>query len=71
MYKISRDSKIQFEQKEIELKNNIFISNPDLYSTLFDDNQTEEDFEIEAVVPETEDDVNKLLAELKREGVIK
>jgi len=30
----------------------------------------EDDFEIEEMVPESEDDVKKMLAQLKKEGVI-
>jgi hypothetical protein len=72
MYLTSQDAKAKLEQKEVELRNNIFISNPTLYGDLFGKEAKNEgtDFEVEEVLPENEDDVRKLLSDLKREGII-
>ena len=72
MYLMSQEAKAKLEQKEVELKNNLFISNPTLYGNLFGKEVKNEgiDFEVEEVLPENEDDVRKLLSDLKREGII-
>ena len=72
MYMISRDSKSKMHRDEVQLKNSLIISNPLLYNELygkFDDPESEE-FEIEEIVPETEEDVMKMLTDLKRQGII-
>ena len=55
---------------EMEFKNNLFVSNPPLFQELYQDPK-EEEFEIEEFAPQTQEDLDKMLAQLKREGVIK
>lgn len=52
-------------------KNNIFASNPMLYQKIFgeESNYLDED-QIEYTRPETNEDFNKLMRELKQVGVI-
>lgn len=50
----------------------MFITNRDLYETLYaSEVESGDDFEIQEIIPQGEDDVNKLLSELKREGIIR
>ena len=72
MYMISRDSKSKMHREEIDLKNSLIISNPLLYNEIygkFDDPDSEE-FDIEEMVPETEEEVMSMLSDLKRQGII-
>jgi hypothetical protein len=70
---LARDSKTKVEEKEIQFKNNLIISNPELYQQVYGDELRDPDdpnFEVDEIIPESEEDVMKMLSELKREGVI-
>lgn len=68
---VSRDERLDVEAKESELKNDVFIHNPQLYNQLFgEESKYLSDEEVEHVVPESESDFNKLMRELKQVGVI-
>ena len=50
------------------------LAHPELYEDVFNDAATFEegkDFEVEEIVPESPEEVDSLLMELRREGVIK
>lgn len=66
---MARDQKIEAEKAENDFKNTLFASNPELFNTIYNKPE-EEEFEIQEFVPESEQDVQNMLAQLKREGVI-
>lgn len=63
---MNREATDQGEILEAQFKNQVFASNPDLYKSLFLDRKDEDDFEIEEYLPETEEDVMKMLEEVRR-----
>lgn len=71
VYKINRDTKAESDRLEIDFKTTLFASNPELFNELYATENKEGDFEIEEILPQSEDDVQKMMAQLKREGVIK
>jgi tRNA1(Val) A37 N6-methylase TrmN6 len=50
----------------------VLATNPELFKELFDQPQSDnlEDFEVEEIAPQTEEDVHRMLSQLKRQGVI-
>lgn len=73
IYLISRDNQIEVEEKEFELRSKVLLQNPEIYDSVFGNESEDlpEGFEVEEVVPETMEDVDNLLLDLKREGIIK
>ena len=70
VYKINRDSQEESEQAEVDFKTALFTSNPELFHKMYSVEE-EEQFDIEEIIPESEEDVKKMMAQLKRDGVIK
>lgn len=66
-----RDSERDTEVREDDFKNTVFANSPDLYKKLF---QTDESYldeeEIDHIAPESDEDFEKLMRELKQLGVI-
>lgn len=55
---------------ENDFKGHLFASNPQLFQELYNAGPENEEFEVEEFVPQTEDDVQRMLMQLKKEGVI-
>lgn len=70
MYLMQREADFEVQKADAQFKNMVFAQNPEMFKALFEDKKPEEDFEIEEFVPESEGDVNKMLAQLRRSGVI-
>lgn len=70
LYLLYRETKERSELAEIDFKNQVFASNPEMYLELFKDEKKEDEFEIEEIVPENEGDLQSMLRQLKSEGII-
>lgn len=66
---MNRETEEKSEQIEVDFKTTLFASNPELFQKIYSVDE-EEEFEIEEIIPESEEDVRKLMAQLKRDGVI-
>ena len=69
VYKLNRDAQEQVEQSEINFKTTLFASNIDLYNQVYSP-ENEENFDVTEIIPESEEDVEKMMAQLKRDGII-
>lgn len=65
-----REAKQENELAEIEFKNQVFASNPELYLELFKEEDKSEGYEIEEIVPTSEVELQSMLRQLKNEGII-
>jgi len=55
---------------EIDFKNQVFISNPEMYDRLFNEEAVVDENEIEQIVPDSEEALKKMMRQLKAEGII-
>jgi hypothetical protein len=67
---MGKERRDETDRMEVEFKNMVFASNPDLYLELFEKHQME-DADVDWVIPETEADVTYMMDQLKRSGVFK
>jgi len=66
-----RDAERESELREDSFKTDVFVGNPSLYQKMFgEDSKYLDEDEIEHVVPENDQDFNKLMRELRNVGVI-
>lgn len=63
------ENKDQLLIKEVEFKNQVFASDPDLYRRMFLESPPVAEDEITWEVPQTEGDVQRMLAELRELGI--
>lgn len=68
---MTRDSKLESENREEDFKNRLLIQNPELYQRLYgeDSNYIDEE-EIEHLEPANENEFKDLMKELRDFGVI-
>ena len=70
LYLLFREAKQENEVAEIEFKNQVFASNPELYLELFKNEDKKEEYEVEEIVPTSEVELQSMLRQLKSEGII-
>lgn len=55
---------------ELDFKNQVFVSNPEMYDRLFNEEPVIDENEIEQIVPDSEEALKKMMRQLKAEGII-
>jgi hypothetical protein len=65
-YVMKRERDEQFEILDNDFKNMVFVHNPEMYKRIYHEDKEDE---IEMIVPESEADVQDMLAELKESGI--
>ena len=55
---------------EVDFKNQVFVANPEMYDRLFNEEPVIDENEIEQIVPDSEEALNKMMRQLKAEGII-
>ena len=70
LYLLYRESKEQADIADSNFKNQVFAANPTMYLELFKNEGKDEEFEVEEIVPSTEEDLEKMMRQLRAEGVI-
>jgi hypothetical protein len=68
---LERDSQRERKIKEDDFKSLIFANNPDLYQSIYgEDSDVIDEEGVEHVIPDSDQDFNKLMRELQQLGVI-
>jgi predicted transcriptional regulator len=70
IYLLYRENKTESEIMELDFKNQVFVSNPEMYDRLFNEEPVIDENEIEQIVPDSEEALKKMMRQLKAEGII-
>lgn len=70
IYFLAREARYESDLIENNFKNQVFASNPEMYTEIFKEDVTPDEEEIEYLVPDSEEELRKMMRQLKSQGVI-